>query len=128
MGKFNNRGVLTSFLVIQVKILLPFEEKLGSELNLGCGPCHAGLGFASVLRDFGLPSDALALALVAFNVGVEIGQLVIVAIAVGLLLLLDKTLAEPGVAPTRRPALVFTVSAVIAIMGFYWLGQRTVFA
>ena len=87
-----------------------------------------GLGFASVLRDFGLPSDALALALVAFNVGVEIGQLVIVAIAVGLLLLLDKTLAEPGVAPTRRPALVFTVSAAIAIMGFYWLGLRTVFA
>ncbi len=87
-----------------------------------------GLGFASVLRDFGLPSDALALALVAFNVGVEIGQLVIVAIAVGLLLLLDKTLAEPGVAPMRRPALVFTVSAAIAIMGFYWLGLRTVFA
>jgi hypothetical protein len=38
-----------------------------------------GFGFASVLADLGLPQGALALALVGFNVGVEIGQLAIVA-------------------------------------------------
>lgn len=38
-----------------------------------------GFGFASVLRDLGLPQDALVLALVGFNLGVEAGQLVIVA-------------------------------------------------
>jgi hypothetical protein len=37
-----------------------------------------GFGFASVLGDLGLPQDALLLALVAFNVGVEVGQLAIV--------------------------------------------------
>jgi hypothetical protein len=37
-----------------------------------------GFGFASVLADLGLPRDALLLALVGFNVGVEVGQLCIV--------------------------------------------------
>lgn len=39
-----------------------------------------GFGFASVLADLGLPKDALLLALVAFNVGVELGQLAVVAV------------------------------------------------
>lgn len=39
-----------------------------------------GFGFASVLADLGLPQDALILALVGFNIGVEAGQLVIVAV------------------------------------------------
>lgn len=39
-----------------------------------------GFGFASVLADLGLPQGALALALVGFNVGVELGQLAIVAV------------------------------------------------
>lgn len=38
-----------------------------------------GFGFASVLADLGLPQGALAIALVGFNVGVELGQLAIVA-------------------------------------------------
>ena len=38
-----------------------------------------GFGFASVLADLGLPHDALLLALVAFNLGVELGQLAVVA-------------------------------------------------
>lgn len=38
-----------------------------------------GFGFASVLAELGLPADALLLSLVAFNLGVELGQLAIVA-------------------------------------------------
>ncbi|MGH8771693.1 MAG: HupE/UreJ family protein [Burkholderiales bacterium] len=37
-----------------------------------------GFGFASVLTDLGLPKDSLLIALVAFNLGVELGQLAIV--------------------------------------------------
>ena len=40
-----------------------------------------GLGFASVLGDFGLPADQFVPALIGFNVGVEIGQLTVIAIA-----------------------------------------------
>ena len=43
-------------------------------------PLVHGFGFASVLADLGLPSDALLLALVGFNLGVEVGQLAIVAV------------------------------------------------
>ena len=39
-----------------------------------------GLGFASVLSDFGLPSGQFVPALIAFNIGVEIGQLAVIAI------------------------------------------------
>ena len=39
-----------------------------------------GFGFANVLMDFGLPKNTLLIALVSFNIGVEIGQLVIVSI------------------------------------------------
>jgi hypothetical protein len=44
----------------------------------GFGLVH-GLGFANVLTELGLPADALAVALVSFNLGVEAGQLAIVA-------------------------------------------------
>ncbi len=37
-----------------------------------------GLGFASVLTDFGMPDDAFATALISFNIGVELGQLTII--------------------------------------------------
>ena len=50
-----------------------------------------GFGFASVLSDLGLPRDALALALVGFNVGVELGQLAIVAVFLPLAYALRRT-------------------------------------
>lgn len=39
-----------------------------------------GLGFASVLGEFGLPEDAFVAALIGFNVGVEVGQLAVIAV------------------------------------------------
>ena len=50
-----------------------------------------GFGFASVLADLGLPQGALALALVGFNVGVELGQLAIVAVFLPLAYALRRT-------------------------------------
>lgn len=47
-------------------------------MAFGFGLIH-GFGFASVLADLGLPQDALVLSLLGFNLGVEIGQLAIVA-------------------------------------------------
>jgi len=43
----------------------------------GFGLIH-GFGFASVLAELGLPVDALALSLLGFNAGVEVGQIAIV--------------------------------------------------
>ncbi len=61
---------------------------LGSETDLrpwlavAFGLIH-GFGFAYVLKEFGLPQAALGWSLFAFNLGVEIGQLLIVAVVAG---------------------------------------------
>ena len=48
-------------------------------ISFGFGLIH-GLGFAGVLREVGLPDDAAFWALLLFNVGLEIGQLIVVAV------------------------------------------------
>lgn len=58
----------------------------------GFGLLH-GLGFASALREVGLPAGDIPLALLAFNVGIEVGQLAIIA----LLCILSVVLVRAGV-------------------------------
>jgi len=87
----------------------------------GFGFMH-GFGFANVLGDVGLPRQALAWALGAFNVGVEVGQACIV-LAVAPLLALVRA---------RRPQLGKTVvtagSALVIAAGAYWFVQRALFS
>ncbi len=80
------------------------------------------------LRDIGLPQDALLIALAFFNIGVEIGQLAIVALVVPLLLGIDRLSARAPATPARSPNLVHAVSALIAGLGGYWFIERTPFA
>ena len=87
-----------------------------------------GFGFAGVLREGGLPQEGLLVPLAFFNIGVEIGQLAIIAIVVPVLLLIDLLMAPAPAVPVRRPALVYTGSALIAGLGGYWLIERTLLA
>jgi len=82
----------------------------------GFGLIH-GFGFASVLADLGLPRDALLLALVGFNLGVEGGQLAIIAV------FLPAAFAMRRTAFYRRVVLVGG-SAVIAAVALLWLVER----
>ncbi|MBW2291802.1 MAG: HupE/UreJ family protein [Deltaproteobacteria bacterium] len=89
-----------------------------------------GLGFAGALRDVGLPSHAIPVALAFFNIGVEAGQLLFIAAVLGLLKLV-------AVAPRFRlqegktgvwsvtNALAYPVSYSIGILGAFWLIERT---
>ena len=89
-------------------------------LTFGFGLAH-GLGFASSLRVM-LPPDHVLAPLLGFNLGVELGQLVIVAIALPLTWLLAR---ELGAARYRRwvmPAL----STALAVLALKWLLERTV--
>ncbi len=90
-----------------------------------------GFGFASALREFGLPKGSIVPVLVSFNLGVEIGQAAIVCIAVPLLLWIDR-LGERHRARSGRsgqsPVFVYTCSSVILALGLYWLVQRTLLA
>ena len=75
-----------------------------------------GFGFASVLADLGLPQGALALSLFGFNVGVELGQLAIVAVFLPLAYLSRKT--------WFYGQLMTTGSAAIALIATVWLVER----
>ncbi|HSW17406.1 MAG TPA: HupE/UreJ family protein [Ramlibacter sp.] len=76
-----------------------------------------GFGFASVLADLGLPQDALVLALVGFNVGVELGQMAIVLAFVPIAFALRRTSFY------RRGVLV-AGSILIALVATWWFIQR----
>ncbi len=76
-----------------------------------------GFGFASVLADLGLPQGALALALVGFNVGVELGQLAIVVAFLPLAYALRRT-------GFYRRAVLWGGSLLIAALATVWLAER----
>ena len=76
-----------------------------------------GFGFAGVLGDLGLPASALAASLLAFNLGVELGQLAIVAVFLPLAFWLRRG------AVYQRVILVFG-SAIVFIVATVWLIER----
>lgn len=76
-----------------------------------------GFGFASVLADLGLPQGSLAQALVGFNVGVELGQLAIVAVFLPLAYAIRRSWAY------QRLVMVGG-STVILLVATVWLGER----
>ena len=77
-----------------------------------------GFGFASVLKELGLPAAALGWSLFSFNVGVEIGQLaIVVAVAWGL-----AVLKRHSVVASRR--LVVAGSVMVMLAGGYWFVER----
>jgi hypothetical protein len=77
-----------------------------------------GLGFASVLGDFGIASERFGWALVGFNIGVEVGQLAVIAgafLAVGLWF---------GKRDFYRPWIAVPASLAIALVGAWWTIER----
>ena len=80
-----------------------------------------GFGFASVLKEFGLPREALAWSLFSFNVGVEIGQLIIVGIVATTLEFVRRQNPVIG----RRVAVAG--SYVVIAAGAFWFIQRVFF-
>ena len=76
-----------------------------------------GFGFASVLADLGLPQGALALALLGFNLGVELGQLAIVAAFLPTAFALRRS-------RFYRVAVLKGGSLLIAALAGVWLAER----
>jgi hypothetical protein len=96
------------------------EEKSWHRYALTCGfGLIHGFGFASALRASGLGGSGseIAMPLLAFNLGVEIGQLVVAAIVLPALLILNKW---PWFA--RYGARV--ISALVILVAAFWLWQR----
>ena len=78
-----------------------------------------GMGFAGVLRDLGLPRPAFLTALVTFNVGVEAGQLSVIAIAFAACFYWQRRDHL-----SYRRYVVMPASFAIALIGLFWTVQR----
>lgn len=76
-----------------------------------------GLGFAGVLKGLGLPEGQFLKVLVSFNIGVELGQLAVIALASALTVWMWKK-------PWYFRRVVVPVSALIAAVGIFWFIQR----
>ena len=80
-----------------------------------------GFGFASVLREFGLPREALGWSLFGFNLGVELGQLGFVLPVAALIAWIRRR------APLAGSRLAMVGSVIVALAGAYWFIQRVFF-
>lgn len=76
-----------------------------------------GFGFASVLADLGLPTQLLTVALLSFNVGVELGQLAIVLVAMPIAFALRNT-------RFYRIGVLQGGSLIVAVIAAIWTYER----
>jgi len=77
-----------------------------------------GMGFASALNEVGLPRNNFFTSIIAFNLGVEIGQIAIILLVFGLLV-------RPfGKRINFKKQFVYPLSVVIALIAAYWTVER----
>lgn len=140
LGLVNIPGSIVEPLIAASIVYVAIENIFARGLNrwrpvvvFGFGLLH-GLGFASVLGEFGLPEAQFIPALIGFNVGVEVGQLTVILIAIILLWLGCRAAAMAkyqGVEelvseyPVMFRAWSVTGSLIIAIIAIYWVIERT---
>lgn len=108
--------IAASVILAALNNVWPLVHRWRALVAFGFGLIH-GFGFASVLADLGLAQGALVLSLVGFNVGVELGQLAIVALFLPLAYLLRR-----GV--FYRRVVMAGGSALIAVIAMVWLAER----
>ena len=140
LGLVNVPGSIVEPLIAASIIYVAVENIFLNDLSrwrpfviFGFGLLH-GLGFASVLGDFGLPDAQFIPALIGFNIGVELGQLTVIAVAFVLVWLAvwaariaklegDEDMVQEHHVMFR--AVSITGSLIIALIGVYWVIERT---
>ena len=95
-------------------------HRLRGAVSLAFGLLH-GFGFAGILLELSLPASRLVPALFGFNLGVEIGQIAVVALVWPLLRLLGRLGRQASV----RRTVIELGSAGVGAIGLFWLVQRT---
>lgn len=125
LGYINIPGSIVEPLIALSITYVAVENIFADRLNkwrpmiiFGFGLLH-GLGFAGVLSEFGFAPGQFVASLIAFNIGVEIGQLTVIAIcfvAVGLWF---------GKRDWYRPGIVYPLSLAIGGYSFTWFIERS---
>ena len=78
-----------------------------------------GLGFATALTESGIGASEFLLGLICFNLGVEVGQLLFVAVVIGIVAVGRRVL------PQQRNILRVATAYSLGILGIFWTLQRT---
>ncbi len=126
MGWVNVPANIVEPLIAASIVFVAVENIFTSGLNpwrpvvIFCFGLLHGLGFASVLGEFGLPEGQFVPALIGFNIGVELGQLTVIAIAFALV----------GWAIRQswyRRGIAIPASCGIAAVGAFWVIERALF-
>ncbi len=111
--------IALSIAFIAVENLLGRSLSRGRLIAVFCFGLLHGLGFAGAMADIGLSGEHLAGALVGFNIGVELGQLAVIAGAALIVRSLRLSI------DMHRQFVVRPVSAAIALAGLFWMVERT---
>jgi HupE / UreJ protein len=110
--------IAVSIVYVAIENLLTAELKPWRvALVFSFGLLH-GMGFAGVLRDVGLPRPQFVTALLAFNAGVEAGQLTVIALAFAAVAYWRSN------RPLYRRLIVQPASVAISLIGLFWTLQR----
>jgi hypothetical protein len=117
-GRLVESLIAVSILYTAIENVIRPDVRWRFALTFGFGLMH-GLGFASVLAVM-LPPDHVIAPLLGFNLGVEIGQLVIVAIALPIAWLAARELG----AERYRRRVMPVLSIAIAVLAVKWLVER----
>lgn len=115
-GRLVGSAIALSIVLMALNNLYPVVPRARWALAFTFGLAH-GFGFASVLINLDLPRSILALALFAFNLGVEIGQLTIVVLVLPMAIMLRHT-------AFYRIVVLYGGSLVVAALASVWLYQR----
>lgn len=108
--------IAASVVLAAINNLWPVVQRRRWTVAFVFGLIH-GFGFASVLTELGLPADALVLSLLGFNVGVEFGQLCIVAAFLPLAFWLRNT-------PFYRKVVLAGGSWLTLLVALVWFAER----
>ena len=111
--------IAASIVVAALNNIFPLVTESRARIAFAFGLLH-GFGFASVLADMGLPHGARVVSLLAFNLGIETGQLAVVLTVMPII----YGIRTGGF---YRRALMPWGSAAIAALAFVWLVQRAIF-
>jgi HupE / UreJ protein len=117
-GRLTESVIAASIIVAALNNVFPRVTEGRWRIAFAFGLLH-GFGFASVLAEMGLPKDARLVSLIAFNLGVEAGQLAVVLAVMPLAYVLRST------AFYRRGVMPWGSSA-IAALALVWFVQRAV--
>lgn len=117
-GRLVEATIAASIILTAIASVLRPEARWRLLTAFGFGLVH-GLGFARMLAEL-LPPTDIVVPLLCFNLGVELAQLAIVAVAVPLAWLLARALGAPRYRAVALPAL----AAPLVILGAIWLIER----